>query len=384
LEEVFISLEASYLRRLGFVIPINAPQIGEEEIEAVVKVLKSGILTHGLGAGPMVKRFEGEFARFMGAKHAVAVNSGTAALHMAIAAADIKRGDEVILPSFTFVATAESVAMAGAKPVFVDIDPETYTVSPEEVEKAVSEKTKAIIAVDLYGAPADMKPLREIADKNGLKLIEDAAQAHGAVYEDKPVGAYADMACWSFYASKNMTTGEGGMITTNSDELAERLRLIRCHGERQKYMSTTIGHNYRMPEVEAAIGLVQLKKLPGFLARRRENAERLTAKLCGTEKLQLPKERPNCRNSWYLYTVRLKNASRQKRDALVEQLKGKGVGAEVYYPWPIHLMPPYRRCKRFTLTETEKASEQVFSLPIHPGVKAEQIDFIAETVLSLI
>jgi len=366
------------------VIPINAPQIGEEEIEAVVKVLKSGMLTHGLGAGPMVKRFEEEFARFVNAKHAVAVNSGTAALHMAIVAADIKRGDEVILPSFTFVATAETVVMAGAKPVFVDIDPETYTISPEKVEEAVSKKTKAIIAVDLYGAPADMKPLREIADKKGLKLIEDAAQAHGAAYEGKPVGAYADMACWSFYASKNMTTGEGGMITTNSDELAERLRLMRCHGERQKYMSTIIGHNYRMPEIEAAIGLVQLKKLPGFLAKRRENAERLTARICGTEKLQLPKERPNCRNSWYLYTVRLKNASRQKRDTLVEQLKGKGVGAEVYYPWPIHIMPPYRKYKRFTLAETEKASEQVISLPVHPGVKAEQIDFIAETVLSLV
>ncbi|MEM1589845.1 MAG: DegT/DnrJ/EryC1/StrS family aminotransferase [Candidatus Bathyarchaeia archaeon] len=365
-------------------IPINAPQIGEEEIEAVVKVLKSGVLTHGLGAGPMVKKFEEAFAKFVEAKHAVAVNSGTAALHMAVVAAGIKRGDEAILPSFTFVATAETVVMAGAKPVFVDINPETYTIPSEEVEKAVTKKTKAIIAVDLYGAPADMKPLREIADKHGLTLIEDAAQAHGAIYEGKPVGAHADVACWSFYASKNMTTGEGGMITTNDDELAEKLRLIRCHGERQKYMSTLIGHNYRMPEIEAAIGLVQLKKLHGFLARRRENAERLTAKLCKAEKLQLPKEQPHCRNSWYLYTVRIKDASREKRDTLVEKLKSRGVGAEVYYPWPIHTMPPYRKFKRLGLTETEKASEQVFSLPVHPGVRNEQIDYIAETVLSLI
>ena len=366
------------------VIPINAPQIGEEEIEAVVKVLKSGVLTHGLGAGPMVKKFEEEFAKFVGARHAIAVNSGTAALHMAVLAAGVKRGDEVILPSFTFVATAETVVLAGAKPVFVDIDPETYTVSPEEVEKAVSGKTKAIIAVDLYGTSADMKPLREIADKHGLRLIEDAAQAHGAVYDGKPVGAYADMACWSFYASKNMTTGEGGMITTNDEELAEKLRLIRCHGEQQKYMSTLIGHNYRMPEIEAAIGLVQLERLPNFLARRRENAERLIAKLCGAKNLQLPMEQPKCRNSWYLYTVRLMGASRQKRDAVVEQLKSKGIGAEIYYPWPIHMMPPYRRYKRFKLTETEKASEQVFSLPVHPGVKTEHVDYIAETVLGLI
>ena len=366
------------------VIPINAPQIGEEEIEAVVKVLKSGVLTHGLGAGPMVKKFEEEFAKFVGARHAIAVNSGTAALHMAVLAAGVKRGDEVILPSFTFVATAETVVLAGAKPVFVDIDPETYTVSPEEVEKAVSGKTKAIIAVDLYGMSADMKPLREIADKHGLRLIEDAAQAHGAVYDGKPVGAYADMACWSFYASKNMTTGEGGMITTNDEELAEKLRLTRCHGEQQKYMSTLIGHNYRMPEIEAAIGLVQLERLPSFLARRRENAERLTAKLCGAKNLQFPREQPKCRNSWYLYTVRLKDASRQERDTVVEQLKSKGIGAEIYYPWPIHMMPPYRRYKRFRLTETEKASEQVFSLPVHPGVKTEHVDYIAETVLDLI
>lgn len=365
-------------------IPINVPQIGEKEIEAAAKVLKSGVLTHGLGAGPMVKKFEENFAKFAEAKHAIAVNSGTAALHMAVVAANVKRGDEVILPSFTFVATAETVVMAGAKPVFVDINPETFNISPAEVEKAITKRTKAIIAVDLYGMPADLKPIREIADKHGLKIIEDAAQAHGAVYNGKPVGAYADVACWSFYASKNMTTGEGGMVTTNDNELAEKLRLIRCHGEQQKYMSTLIGHNYRMPEIEAAIGLVQLERLLGFLARRRENAERLTKKLCNAESLHLPKEQPNCRSSWYLYTVRLNGAGRAKRDAVVEQLRGKGIGAEVYYPWPIHSMPPYRRFKRLKLTETEKASEQVFSLPVHPGVKTEQVDFIAETVLSLI
>ncbi|MEM2987556.1 MAG: aminotransferase class I/II-fold pyridoxal phosphate-dependent enzyme, partial [Candidatus Bathyarchaeia archaeon] len=181
-------------------IPINAPQIGEEEIAAVVNVLKSGILTHALGSGPMVKRFEEDFSRFVEAKHAIAVNSGTAALHMALIAIGIKRGDEVVLPSFTFVATAEAVVMAGAKPVFVDIDLETYNISLEAIEKALTKKTKAVIAVDLYGSPADLKPIREIADKCGLKIIEDAAQAHGATYNGKPVGAYADVACWSFYA----------------------------------------------------------------------------------------------------------------------------------------------------------------------------------------
>ncbi|MEM3616318.1 MAG: DegT/DnrJ/EryC1/StrS family aminotransferase [Candidatus Bathyarchaeia archaeon] len=365
-------------------IPINAPQIGEEEVEAVVKILKSGILTHALGAGPAVKRFEEEFARFVEAKHAIAVNSGTAALHMAVVGAGVKRGDEVILPSFTFVATAETVVIAGAKPVFVDIDPETYNISPEAIEKSLTKKTKAVIAVDLYGSPADLKPVREIADKHGLKVIEDAAQAHGAVYKGKPVGTYADVACWSFYASKNMTTGEGGMITTNDDEVAETLRFIRSHGEKEKYRSILLGHNYRMPEIEAAIGIAQLKKLPSFLAKRRANAERLAAKLCGVKNLQLPCEPKGCRNSWYLYTVRVKDADRAKRDTIVEKLRKEGIGAEVYYPWPIHLMPYYRKFGRVKLPETEKASEQVLSLPVHPGVTAEQIDFIGEAVSRLV
>ena len=362
-------------------IPINSPQIGEEEIEAVVKVLKSGVLTHGLGEGPMVKKFEEDFARFVEAKYALAVNSGTAALHMAVVGAEITSGDEVILPSFTFVATAEAVVMAGAKPVFVDIDPETYNISAEKVEKAITKKTKAIIAVDLYGSPADLKPIKETADKHGLKVVEDAAQAHGAVYKGKPIGTYADVACWSFYASKNMTTGEGGMITTNDGEMAEKLKLLRTHGEKEKYKSILLGHNYRMPEIQAAIGCAQLAKLPIFLAKRRENAERLTAKLRGTKNLQLPTEPKNCKNSWYLYTVRLKGAKMEKRNAVVEKLRQEGIGAEVYYACPIHLMPYYRKFGKFKLPETEKASEQVFSLPVHPGVTLEQIDFISETVL---
>jgi perosamine synthetase len=362
-------------------IPINAPQIGEEEIEAVVKVLKSGILTHGLGAGPMVKKFEMEFADFVKAKHAVAVNSGTAALHSAMMAAGIGRGDEVILPSFTFVATAEVVVLVGAKPVFVDIDAETYNISPELIEKAVTKKTKAIIPVDLYGLPADMKPIREIANKHGLFIIEDAAQAHGATYHGKPPGAFADIACWSFYASKNMTTGEGGMVTTNNGEIAEKLRLIRSHGEKEKYVSETVGYNYRMPEIEAAIGCAQLKKLPTFLAKRRENAKKLTEKLREAKNLQLPIEPRECTHSWYLYTVRIKDAEKVQRDKIVEELKRKGIGAEVYYATPIHLMPYYSKIGKCRLPETEKAANQVFSLPVHPSVTDNQISFMGETVL---
>jgi len=365
-------------------IPTNAPQIGQEEIEAVKKVLESGILTTGLGAGPKVKEFEESFAKFVVAKHAVAVNSGTAALHMALLAANVRQGDEVILPSFTFTATAEIVVLAGAKPIFVDINPQTYTLSPEAIEKAVTKKTKAVIPVDLYGLSAEMKIVREIAERHGLVVIEDAAQAHGAAYHGKPPGFYADFACWSFYASKNMTTGEGGMVTTNSEEYAEKLRCIRTHGEREKYTSVMLGHNYRMPEMEAAIGCVQLKKLPSFLEKRRRNAEILSKRLKNAQKLELPKEPRGFKHSWYLYTVRLEEAEASKRDKIVAKMRERGIGVGVYYNPPIHLMPFYRKFKRHKLIETEKASKQVFSLPVHPGVTTKQLKFIADTVLGLL
>jgi perosamine synthetase len=367
------------------VIPINLPKIGEEEVEAVVKVLRSGILTSGLGAGPAVTQFEKKFAEFACVKHAIAVNTGTAALHSAIVAAGVKQGDEVILPSFTFVATAEAVVMAGGKPVFTDVDPETYNISPAEIKKSITKKTKAIIPVDLYGFSAEIKPISEIAAKHGLAVVEDAAQAHGATYDGKPAGVFADAACWSLYASKNMTTGEGGVITTDSDEMAETLRLIRTHGEKAKYASLMLGYNYRMSEIQAAIGLVQLEKLPAFVAKRRENAKRLTRLLAKTDRLQLPEETKDRQHSWYLYTVRLKNATENERNKIVEELRRKDIGAEVYYSNPVHLMPYYR--ERFggrKLPETEKAAKQVFSLPIHPGVTEAQVDYIGKTLLNLL
>jgi perosamine synthetase len=366
-------------------IPINRPQIGEEEVEAVAKVLRSGLLTQALGAGPMVTQFEKNFAKFAAVKHAIAVNTGTAALHSAVIAAGVKHGDEVILPSFTFVATAEAVVMAGGKPVFVDIDPETYNISPVEIEKVATRKTKAILPVDLYGLPAEIKPIREIAAEHDLAVVEDAAQAHGATYAGKPVGVFADITCWSLYASKNMTTGEGGVITTSNDEMAETMRLMRTHGEKAKYASLMFGYNYRMSEIQAAIGLVQLEKLPAFVAKRRENARRLTRMLAKTEKLQLPHEPKGQEHSWYLYTVRLKNATENERNRIVAALREKDIGTEVYYPNPVHLMPYYRDSfGRRRLPETEKAAKQVFSLPIHPGVTEEQVDYVGETLLHLL
>ncbi len=366
-------------------IPINLPKIDEEEVQAVVKVLRSGMLTSGLGAGPIVTEFEKNFAKFVGVKHAVAVNTGTAALHSAVVASGIKQGDEVILPSFTFVATAEAVVLAGGKPVFTDIDADTYNLSPSAVEKSITKKTKAILPVDLYGFSADMKPLREIAVKHGLALVEDAAQAHGATYAGKPAGSFADAACWSLYASKNMTTGEGGVITTSNDQIAETLRMIRTHGEKAKYASLILGNNYRMSEIQAAIGNVQLEKLPFFLAKRRQNAQQLTKILEKSSRLILPMESKDRQHSWYLYTARLVEGMETERNKIVDELKKKGIGAEVYYINPVHLMPFYREnFGSAKLPETDKASKRVFSLPIHPGVTAEQVDYIGKTLLSLL
>ena len=366
-------------------IPINKPQVDEEEVQAVIEVMRKGPITNALGAGPKVLEFEKNFAAFAGTKHAVAVNTGTAALHAAIMAVGVRRDDEVILPSFTFVATAEAIVLAGGKPVFADIDPKTYNLSPQAVEAVITRKTKAILPVDLYGVSAEMKPLSEIANKHGLGLVEDAAQAHGATYMCKPAGKFSDVACWSLYASKNIMTGEGGVVTTDSDEVEEKLRMIRTHGEKAKYASEMLGTNYRMSELQAAIGNVQLKKLPVFVAARRRNAQTLTEALKVCEKLVLPYETPDRLHSWYLYTARLLEATEEKRNKLIEALKAKGIGAESYYINPVHTMPFYRdNYGACALPETEKAAKQVFSLPIHPGVTEEDADQIAKITLNLI
>jgi dTDP-4-amino-4,6-dideoxygalactose transaminase len=380
-------MKLPYFLSLGCfkVIPINMPKIGKEEVQAVMEVISKGPLTNALGQGPKVLEFEKNYASFAGVKHAIAVNNGTAALNAALLAAGVKQGDEVIAPSFTFVATAEAVIFAGAKIVFADINPETYTLSIEDVKQVITDKTKALLSVDLYGYCADMKPLREIAEKHGLALLEDAAQAHGATYQGKPAGFFADVACWSLYASKNMTTGEGGVITTDDDKIDETLRLIRNHGEREKYTSVFMGNNYRMPEIEAAIGIEQLKKLPSFVAKRRQNAQQLTKILQQSERLKLPTETENNQHSWYLYTVKLVNGTEEERNGILKELRHKEIGAEAYYVHPVNTMEFYRNnFSSRKLPETEKAAKQVFSLPVHPNVTSDQIDYIGKTLLALL
>jgi dTDP-4-amino-4,6-dideoxygalactose transaminase len=346
-------------------------------------VLKSGILTEKSGRGPRTLEFEKEFAKYVGAKHAVAMMSGTAALHAALAIAGVKSGDEVVVPSFTFHATAEAVLMCGAEPVFADIDSETFNVTAETVEAVMTRNTKALLPVHLYGLPADLNPIRKLAHERGVTLIEDAAQAHGAEYEGSRIGSIGDMTCFSFYAGKNMTTGEGGMITTNDDDHSEKLRMMRTHGEHRPYWPVMVGNNYRMNELLAAIGLVQLRKLPGFLEKRRENAHFLSEKVGVLGKVIPPKEPDNRKHAWYLYTLRLRGANAGKRNKVVEKLRSKNVEASVYYESPLHLLPLYRErlsASRRPLPETEKACRQVFSLPVHPRLGETELEYVFDTL----
>ena len=364
-------------------IPINQPSMGKEEIEAVVEVLKSGILTEKSGRGPRVLQFEKEFAKFVGAKHAVAVSSGTAALHASLLAAGIQPGDEVVVPSFTFSATAGAVVLAGGKPAFADIDADTYCITRESIEAVLTRATKAIMPVHMYGLCADMDPITELAHNRGIVVIEDAAQAHGAEYNGRKAGSLGDAACFSFYPGKNMTTGEGGMVTTSDDDMAEQLKRIRTHGEERPYWVARQGHNYRMPEMAAAIGAVQLKRLPSFLQDRRKNAEYLIEKLGVLGKLVMPKEPAGRKHAWYLFTPRLRGANAGKRNKLVEKLRSKNIGCSVYYESPVHMFPYYRdlqSTRRSALPETERACRQVFSLPVHPMLKQAELQYVADSV----
>jgi dTDP-4-amino-4,6-dideoxygalactose transaminase len=361
--------------------------IGREEIEAVTAVLKSGVLTSKSGEGPYVKRFEETFAKYTGVKYALSTSSGTAALHAALLAAEIGRDDEVIVPSFTFAATAEAVALVGAKPVFADINPQTYCMDPVSFEAVVTSKTRAVIPVHLFGLMADMEKINKIAKQHNITVIEDAAQAHGATFDGKKAGSLGDLGCFSFYASKNITTGEGGMVTTNRREYAEALASIRNHGEGKLYISQRLGHNYRMSEVAAAIGYQQLLKLSRFNETRRRNANKLTSLLPTLGRLVLPTEPERYKHAWCVYTVRLRGSRAGERNKMVYKLANSGIQAAIYYSTPLHLSPLYRLkygYKRGILPQTETTARQVFSLPVHPGVSDDDLEFISQRVMKTI
>jgi len=351
-------------------ISIAKPLIGEEEIEEVEKVLKSGFIAQG----PKVAEFEEAFASYVGAEHAVAVSSGTTALHLSLLAAGVKDGDEVITTPFSFAATGNCALYVGARPVFVDIDPKTYNINPELIEGAITKKTKAILPVHLYGQPAKMDSINTIAKEHDLVVIEDAAQAHGAMFQDKKVGSLGDMGCFSFYPTKNMTTSEGGMITTNNPEMADKARILRAHGEKERYQHEILGYNFRMTDIAASIGLVQLKKLDGFNQKRIENAEYLTEHIKVLNGIKPPYVSPEVRHVFHQYTIRVEDG---KRKDIMEYLNQEGIGTGIHYPIPIYKQKLYQdlgyhdKCP-----ETEKAASEVLSLPVHPALSIEELEKI--------
>ncbi len=349
-------------------IPIAKPVIGEEEKQAVLKVLDSGMIAQG----NKVREFEEEFAKYIGVKHAVATSSGTTALHTALLSHGIKKGDEVITTPFTFIATANSILFTGAKPVFVDIEEDTFNIDPSLIQKKITSKTKAILPVHLYGNPCDMKAIMEIANDNNLIVIEDACQAHGASVNNKKAGSFAT-GCFSFYPTKNITSGEGGMITTDDSKIDETARMIREHGSKEKYYHKIIGYNYRMTDIQAAIGIEQLKKLGMFNEKRIENALCLNKSL---KNVKTPVIKKGYRHVFHQYTIRVKN-----RDKIIQILKEHGIGASIYYPLPIHKQEPYRELGyNDKLPVAEKLCEEALSLPVHPSVTKEELNKIIKII----
>jgi perosamine synthetase len=347
-------------------IPIARPLIGDEERAAVDRVLRSG----GMAQGPEVEAFENEFSKLVGGRHCVAVNSGTSALHLALVAMGISAGDEVIVPSFSFAATANAVCLAGGTPVFVDIDPDTFCIDPSAVEAAVGPRTAAVMPVHLYGHPAAMSELEAIASRHSLAIIEDAAQAHSAGIDGRNAGEFGLTACFSFYPTKNMTTGEGGLVVTPSAEVARMLRLLRNQGMERRYENEIVGFNVRMTDIAAAIGRVQLTRLAGWNADRQRNAAYLTDRLTTVTP---PSVAPGATHVYHQYTVRSSD-----RNGLAKRLSERGVGSGVYYPTPIHRLPSF--ALDLDLPVTAKAADEVLSLPVHPSLSTDDLDAIVAAV----
>jgi len=353
-------------------IPLSKVYMSQDIKDAVCEALDSGWYI----LGEMVAQFERKFADFCGVKNAVCVSSGTASIFLSLLALGVEPGDEVIAPSFSFMATASPILHIGAKPIFVDITPRTYTLDPNEVEKKLSKRTKAIIPVHLYGHPADMDSILEIAEKNNLFVLEDACQAHGAKYKGRKVGGIGHVACFSFYPSKNMTVcGDGGIVTTDDEEVAEKIRRLRNHGRRAKYVHETLGYNLRFNEIQAAIGLKQLEKLPSWNENRRKIAHAYNESL--NDLVITPIEERWAKHVYHMYVIRT-----EKRDALQEFLKKHGISTGIHYPIPIHKQPAVSEIvdSNLTLKNTEESAATVLSLPMYPQLTQSEVEYVCEKI----
>jgi hypothetical protein len=362
-------------------IPPARPVTGEDEIEAVVRVMRTG----QVAAGPEVEAFENEFSQLVDGLHCVAVNSGTSALHLSVLALGIKPGDEVIMPSFSFAATANSVAIVGAVPVFVDIERDSFNVDPAAIEAAITDRTAAIMPVHLYGHPAAMGQIMEIARKHGLSVIEDSAQAVGAALDGKAISTFGDAACISLYPTKNIHSIEGGIVVTPDAEVARQVRLLRNQGMEERYKNEVIGLNNRLSSVHAAVGRVQLAKLAGWTKQRQENAKYFDANLSG---VGVPPVAAGAEHVYHQYTIRVTDEVEGGRDGLAGRLKERGIGTGMYYPIPIHRLPSFQRpdvASRIAgdLPETEKAAAEALSLPVMPTLSQDELERIVAGVNAL-
>lgn len=359
-------------------INIAAPIIGREETSAVQQVLQS----NSLAQGPKVAELESSFAAYCGAKYAVAFNSGTAALHAALHAAGLEPGDSVITTPFSFIATINPILMLGAKVKLVDIEPASFNVDAQAIEPAVDSSTKVILPVDLYGQPADYDSLHQTAQKHGLKIVEDACQAVGAAYKGTRAGALGNVGCFSLYATKNITSAEGGIFTTNDAAIMEDGKSFRQHGMSSSYEYGQLGYNYRMTDILAAIAVEQLKKADRFNTIRQQNAAALSAGLQNIPGLVLPQVAPHRTHVWHQYTVRVTKNFPLSRQQLMAELDKKGIGAGIYYPKPLHFYQHIQSLgfKKGQFPVAEQAAEEVLSLPVHPKVSATDIEHISKTI----
>lgn len=371
-------------------LPYNLPSIGEEEISGVVDTLRSGWLT----MGPKTIEFEQLIAEYTGSKHAIAVNSCTAALHLSLQCLKIGRGDEVITTPFTFAATGNTIVNTGARPVFVDIKRDTYNIDPEKIEERISANTKAIIPVHYAGQACDIKAIVDIAEDRGIFVIEDAAHAIGSEYDGKKIGSFGTTTCFSFYATKNMTTGEGGAITTEDDALADELRVMRLHGiskdawnrysEKGKwyYEIENAGWKYNMTDIQAALGIPQIKKLDGFIETRRRYAHIYNDSLGEIREAITPFEDPRARHIYHLYPLLLDGPN---RDGFMEKMNAKGIGCSVHFI-PLHLHPYYRSMgfKKGDYPNAEWVYEREVSLPLYPKMTPEDVDYVVNSVKELL